>query len=123
MSISLKLMIVENAGANFAFVRTCLQIEEVKEFYDNLINLSILKGKSVPDEFNCGEARDATDKMTIYGNVQEDSYGDPLKTLTVAQLLKFAEDNPAILSNFDARAAWAYLAVIKPETRVALYWH
>jgi hypothetical protein len=55
------------------------------------------------------------------GNTQTDLNGEPLKCVSVGDLLSLRE-HPAIAEDWSNRAAWAYLEQVSRQCLVALYW-
>ncbi len=67
-----------------------------------------------------------------YGLTHTDPYGDPVETVSIADLLSLAKDE-GVTDNPTNRAIWAYLTALAdgkpheqtwpdPDTQVALYW-
>ncbi len=88
-----------------------------------------LDGVVIEDEFNshCGSHSGFSEDEET--ECQESGYGpttsvipdEELTFVTASQLV--AIDDPDIQGITLHRAAWAYLAALPPETKVALYWH
>lgn len=57
-----------------------------------------------------------------FGNLQDTPYGERLK-YTTAESLLVLRDHVDVKDNWDNRAAWAYLAELPPDTKIALFWH
>ncbi|MBC7807903.1 MAG: hypothetical protein H7145_17360 [Akkermansiaceae bacterium] len=54
-------------------------------------------------------------------HVTRDAYDEPLRYVLAATLLQLA-GNTGLIYAVENRAAWAYLACLPGETKVALYW-
>lgn len=78
--------------------------------------------QDVPAGFRSFMSRDARYEDYHYGETVETGYGGPLRWLTAEELLPF-RGYVGVLDSDKNRAVWAYLEVLPPRTKVALYWH
>lgn len=99
----------ENNDSGTAFSR--LHLERRRELWDDIEKLPKKPIGSVTgymgDEF---------------GRQTEDCYGGGLKWVHAKELLPL-KDHEAVQDNDTNRAIWAYLAALRPDTKIVLYWH
>ncbi len=84
--------------------------------------LSSLPSNPVPGAFITYLSREGESEDTHYGNTQTNGYDEPLKCVTVAQLLSLSS-HENVRDNVVSKAVWAYLSNLSRNTRVALYWY
>jgi hypothetical protein len=80
-----------------------------------------IRTKDVPRGFSCPFARTEDDEHTIYGEVEDDAYGDPLKWAAAGELAKLA-GHPQVACWPRNKAAFAYVAALPADWPVVLYW-
>jgi len=123
MSIELKLLPVCICRGGFSFSQEIIILERDSELYDIIQELQDEFGNDVTDEFNTYLCKDDDFKESHYGNTQIDSFGDPIKTLKIGQLLSSMELIDQLkISHKKNIAVLKYLENLDPNTRIALYW-
>lgn len=96
---------------------TRLFVEDVQDaFYEAAV---ALPSRDVPEGFNslCGTSEDGE---TCYGETTEDAYGNPLKSVLAGDLAKITHLQDCGPQRNEA--AFAYIAALKPDAKVALFW-
>jgi len=122
MSIELKLLPVSQCSG-FSFSQEVIILEQDRELFEIIEELQDRLGKDVNDEFNTYLCVDDEFEERHYGNTQEDSFGDPLKTLKIGQLISSRKLNEKLKeSSRKNLAVWRYLELLDHDTRIALYW-
>lgn len=117
MSLDLRLLPFDHDGGTFAFSHTILRMGNARDMYDALKDANVPQ-MEVPKDFNSFTGRrDGIDDL-CYGPTTKTPYGEPLMFTTVKHLIEL----PADVWQWD-KPTFAYLKELKPETKVALYWH
>lgn len=115
--MSLNLTLLPFDCENPPFSHTVLPTYGGHDLHDAVKGLNQLP---VPLEFTSYLSRQATDLVnttaTHYGRTTQTPYGEPVKYTIVAELL-------TLDGELRQGAAWAYIAALKPDTKVALFWH
>jgi len=75
---------------------------------------------TVPKNFHTFLSR-GPDGETCYGDTQTDPYGDRIVVVPASFLLRF-KDHDGVKNDSVNRASWAYLAELRPDHPIALYW-
>lgn len=57
-----------------------------------------------------------------YGEIDTDSYGAPLRYVTVSDLLTLL-NHPAVKDNWKNRAVWASLSEMPADWPIVIFWH
>lgn len=120
MGLDLQLLPVSNRlSSQDWFSHTVLDCERRRGLFEAIQEL---RGERVPETFHTYVSRDAEYEESHYGNTQTTSYDEPLKHVSVRELLFFAS-HEGVKDNPLNSAIWAYLSELPPEMRVALYWY
>lgn len=104
------------------FSHTVLDCERRHELWPAIEKVETRNGRDVPDNFQSFIGRSDRFDGTCYGTTIRTAYGENLKYVLVSDLLPLASHG-AVQDNEKNRAIWTYLSQLKPETKVALYWH
>ena len=99
----------ENDNGGSAFSR--LMLERRRELWDDIAKLPVNPIAKVTGYMGDN-----------FGDETEDCYGEPLKYVFAKDLAEL-RDHEAVQDNDLNRAIWAFLAAIRPETKIVLYWH
>jgi hypothetical protein len=116
MGLDLKLVVIEDCGP-CAYGPTVIDVWRRHELFDELMKI---KDHPTPENFTTYLGRTDDGEYT-YGKVTETPYGEHL-TYVLAYELHQYRDHVGVTDNHYNRAAWAYLAQLPPETKIALYW-
>lgn len=99
-----------------------LELERRRELWPAIEELP---SHGLPDRFTCflGTIPDGSHKgENGYGERIDDPYGNPLRYVTVADLLTLS-NHSAVKDNWRNRATWAYLSEMPPDWQVVIFWH
>lgn len=81
-----------------------------------------VRQSEIPQPLYCHLARNADDSETIYGQITEDPYGEPLMWTTAGRLAALADQDEARTS-WRNRAVFAWLAQMPEDHMIVLYWY
>jgi len=122
MGVDLKLLIVDGKidGVPY-FSHSMLEVSRRRELWGPIGEIEKKVGRDVPVNFYTFVGRQENGEHG-YGQTNCTPYGDPLKYVTVADLLPIeslegVQDSPTNV------AIWAWMKAMPPETMIALYWH
>ena len=116
MSVDLRLLIFDHdEGERLSFSHTQMELGADYDLHDKIKSLPSMP---VPKGFTSYSGK-ASDGETGYGETQEDCYGERVKWILSDDLLKIDVSDCAP----KVKAAWAYIACLPPETKIALFWH
>lgn len=101
--------------------RTVIPLERVRKLFKDLEEAEKAKGEVVPDSFR-SYFKGMGCPQPQWGKTLRTIYDMPVRTLTVGELMSFAEHPDVTMYPFN-QAAWAYLSHLPSEIRVALWWH
>lgn len=120
--MGVELRLLPTIGNDY-LAREIIEVPQDRQLYEALETLSKTKGRDCPRQgVSCYCARDKNGE-TAYGQVIEDNYGNPLKSVTIGELNKVFSD--AIIDDEDwkTKAVIAYFSHIPPQFLVYLFWH
>ena len=120
MGVDLMLLPMDADFNNSAFAYTTLEVRRRRELWPLIC---ALPSEPVPPSFESLLSLEGPPDWDFWvqGNTQVDGYEKPLFCVLAEHLLSLAS-HPAIEEEYLNKAAWAYLAQLPGETRVALYW-
>lgn len=122
MGVDLRLLPIDgDHGTVVNFSHNVLSLERRRELWEPIAEIEKAHGRDVPENFDSFIGRRA-DGETGYGRTIESPYGTPVRYVRAADLLPLAE-HEAVTDNPKNHAAWAYLAALPADYKVALYWH
>lgn len=119
MSLDLTLLPVEFDGGTWGFSHSVLRVDQGRLWSDLLEHVRMVY---VPDKFSTYLSRDDKFEETHYGNTQRTPYGEQLLAARIEDILPALDKHLGDWSRRD-RAVIAYLRVMDPKMKVALYWH
>lgn len=120
MSLDLTLLPVEFEANNFGFSHSVLRLDQGWKWSELLETVRLT---DVPDHFNTYLCRGGEGE-THYGETQMTPYGEPLRAARAGDILR-AVDKHGVEHGWSRRdaAVIAYLRVLDPKMKIALYWH
>ncbi|MHC2251007.1 hypothetical protein ACVILK_000699 [Bradyrhizobium embrapense] len=116
--MSTSLTLLPKLSESFWFCHDILRLDDDSDLFREIL---LIKPSTVPEPVSCHMAT-RPDGERGYGEVTEDSYGDPLGWVSAGALVQLRR-NPAIAGSDRNRAALAYLAELPPTWPIVLYWH
>ena len=141
MSLDLTLLPFDGDQKDLSFSHTVLSCvsncrdlyEEMNKFQEAIGTPNSLKimgvkynpnkdERMVPKDFTSFISRDEKYEEPHYGKTITDPQGTPLRWLYIKELLQW-KNHAGVLRNQKHKAIWAYLELLDPESKVALYWH
>ena len=117
MGLDLSLIPIEHDDGRFGFGHSLLRVDAGRLWYDTLKDVN---DEPVPSDFATFRGR-GEDGEPRYGNTQETPYGEPLRCMRVSEIIARMDPRPS--QSPRDNAALVYLAMLPPDSRVALYWH
>ncbi len=114
MGVDLALLPFES---NF-YSHSVLECERRRDLFAEIAKLPTI---NTPDRFSTYLCRDEKYEEPHYGNTITTPYGEHLTSTTAGALMMLA-DREDVKDNVQNRAIWAYLGMLNPKTRIALYW-
>jgi len=120
MGLDLKLLPFDGERGQFAYSQTVLRCERDTDFFNQIIELEDRIGKPVPHEFDSYLSSE-DDGESKYGNTQDTPYGEQLRWVPVGELYRLFELERDNWANVNVAVA-AYLSVLKPNQKIALFW-
>ena len=112
---------------SYACAHTILSMDRARELWSQFEAVEMTAGVPVPATFTSYMSRPEGGECRVchtdsrYGVMKEDAYGSQIRMVYASDLLEgLKPDEDWTTRN---RAIWAYLAALKPDTRIALYWH
>lgn len=120
MGVDVKLLPL--IGRDFWAAHDQLELERRSELWPVI---EALPSEPMPKPLNCflGTIPDGSwEGENGYGECAEDPYGNPLRYVTVADLLTLS-NHPAVKDNWLNRAIWAYLSEMPPDWQIVIFWH
>jgi len=115
MGVDLRLLPFDVDHEGLCFSHTILSCDRD---YDLWKSIESIPEHPVPVSFTSflGERKDGE---TIYGYTKIDPYGKPIHYVLAGDLSNIDYAIPSRKN----KAIWAYIGVLPPDTKVALYWH
>lgn len=122
MGVDLTLLIVD--GDSIPYAHTMLELERRSHFWPYVQELSSSEFERPLSSYHATVPDGSMEGEPCYGKTVETPYGEPLRWVRARDLLAIKQAALARFCEDSANAAaWAYLAALNPDTRVALYWH
>ena len=126
MGVDLKLLpIFSRMRSAIWFSHSVIELSRQSELFEKILEVEKKVGILVPPHFDSYLSREIDLETgfdeTHYGITTWTPYGDPVKYVTVKDLLKFRYCNE-VFDNFLNRAVWAYLNELPKDTKIALFW-
>lgn len=115
MSLDLALLPFDYDGGSFSYSHTVLRTYGGYELHDKIKQCNQLP---VSDDFTSYLSREGDgDRDTHYGKTTTTPYGERLTFTTAQELIRATTEGDI------GPATWAYINALKPQTKIALYWH
>ncbi len=103
------------------YSHSVLELQRKIELFEKILEVEKKVGSFIPPNFDSYVSREKG-KDSHYGETTYTPYGDPVKYITVKDLLQF-EYHEEVVDHFVNRAIWAYLRELPEKTKIALFWH
>ena len=105
-----------NIGIQFSF--SLIAVERRRELWPKIRDL---RSELLSPDL-CSFYATGADGEPTFGKTPEDKYGERLRYVTAADLVRLKTDE-SVTDNPENRAVWAYLSELPADTKVALFWH
>lgn len=117
MGLDLTLLPIDHFNESLSFSHTVLRTYGGYDLFELLETVDQLP---VPANFKSYLSRDDEYEATHYGTTTQDPYGEHINYTTVGKLLAAVEKRS---SPWAPSTVMAFLEAMKPDSKIALFWH